>query len=285
MLDELSSQEKKYLYPIVAIIILILVIVLIIIWWPKNTKIQDNINKVNINNDYAEIQIEKYKNILNEYLIESNFSKLYSKISKEWLAENNIENENDAKNFLFKNYIISSSAPNILESEVFSSNDLYIFKFVIDTNGVKKNIYINESTPYEYTFSFEEYSINVLSGKNYKYTLDSVEYEIKTEYVSDSLIQYEITAKNKGSDTYTWQMKNYNKVFLKLNNEEKIISTDITALGLTSAEIKPGGELSFKVTFTIPLQKQANIESLRFENVYKNDYENNIEIPFNGGDK
>lgn len=283
MFENLTLQEKKILYPIIGIIVLILLVVLVIIWWPKNTKIMDNINKIDIDGDYSDIQIEKYENILNDYLLESSFSKLYSKIDPSWLTENGLSSEEDTKNYLFKNYYISNSSPNIIDNEVFSSDDMYIFKFSIENGGNKKNIYINETSPYQYTISFEEYGINALSNKKYYYTIDNVEYNVKTEYVSDSLLQYEVEAKNNGKDTFSWAMKNINQVFLVLSTGEEIVATDVTSFGLSSVDLKPGGNITFKVTFTIPLEKQSTITGIKFTNTYKNDYDNDIEILLNGG--
>ncbi len=283
MLDDFKPEELKYLYPIIALIAVIMIATLIFIWWPSD-KTMNNINVINTNGDYADIQLEKYSNILNSLLKLSNFDSLYSKISNEWKEKNGFTSEAEVKDYLFKNLYITPYDINIISKQVYSSKDIYVFKFTIDSNGKNVSVVINETAPYKYDISFEENEISALSNLEYKYSNDGVNYNVDTQYVSDSLIQYEVTVNNVGENKYLWLMNEINKIELKLNDGSTIKCSDVTSFGLNTVDVVKGTTFNFKITFNISLDKQSMIESINFSNIYMNGNINTVVIPINGGD-
>lgn len=278
----ISNDEKKIIYPLIALILLVLIIVIVIIWIPSD-KSKNNINVLENSDDYAQVQKDKYFNILKNLLKEYNFENLYEKIDLDWLSSEGIENKEDLKAYLLKNYFITSSDVNIVNSEVFSSDEIYVFKYTIDTNGVQKNVIINETKPFEYTVSFEQQNVSALSNRKYTYESDNVVYDVDTVYVGDNIVQYSINVKNNSEDLYNWIMNDASKVQLVLTGETSINATDITSVGMSSINLSKGGELSFKVTFNIPFEKQSSITSIKFTNLYKNNMDYGVVVLLNGG--
>lgn len=283
MLDDFKPEELKYVYPIVGIIVVIMIITLIFIWWPTD-KTMNNINTIEIKDDYIDIQKEKYSNILKSLLKISNFNDLNTKISNDWKEQNGFTSDDEVKDYLFKNLYITSYDVNIVNIQAYSSKDIYIFKYTINNNGKEVNVTINEKAPYEYNISFDEEKINSLSNLKYQYANNGVNYDIDTQYVSDSLIQYKVKVNNNGESNYLWLMKEFDKVELKLTDGSIIKCSDMTAMGINTIDVVKGTTFDFKVTFNINLEKQSMIESINFSNVYMNGNISTIIIPLNGGE-
>lgn len=124
----ISDEEKKYIYPAIAVIVIIILIVIVLIWSPKKENIIENtIDNVPVAGNYVDIQKEKYISILNRILLLDNYDELYEKINKDWIDENKLSSKQEIYDWLFENFIISSVKPNIVDTEVFTSTDIYIY--------------------------------------------------------------------------------------------------------------------------------------------------------------
>ena len=159
MFDDLKSNELKFVYPIVGIIVLLTILSLVYIWWPSNKYLAD-INKIEIKNNYTEIQKEKYSNILKSLLNSSNFDILKNKISNEWKSENGLTTDESLEEYLFKNMYISPYGINISNIQTYTSDEICIFKYTIDSNGKTINVSINEKAPYDYDITFDDIIMN-----------------------------------------------------------------------------------------------------------------------------
>ena len=284
MIDEITNDEKKFVYPVVGIIVFIFIIAMIIIWKPSKSIVDKKINIIQENRDYADIQVERYKNILSNILIERNFEQLYQKISTAWLEENGLVSKEAAKEYLFKNYILSSSTARIVDSQVFTSNDICIFKYTVENEGNTRTVVINENAPYDYDISFEQNGINSLANRNFKYSSEGVNFDITTQYSGDNIIQYEVTVDNQSENSYMWLMNEFNAVELTLKDGSIYRATDMTSFGENSIGLPQNSKFTFKVTFNINFEKQSDISGIMFKNLYKNGATAEVMVLLNGGE-
>ena len=281
----ISDEEKKYIYPAIAVIVIIILIVIVLIWSPKKENIIENtIDNVPVAENYVDIQKEKYISILNRILLLDNYDELYEKINKDWIDENKLSSKQEIYDWLFENFIISSVKPNIVDTEVFTSTDIYIYKFFIDINGVQKNITINEYAPNNYDISFEQDEINALSNKIYNYEVDGLQYLVTIDYASDSVIQYTVKCTNTTDNMYEFNFTTNSSANLGLENNENINAIDITTATSNQYKLGKNGTFELKFTFNINLEKQSLINSINFTSVYKNNTKVPMSIFLNGGD-
>ncbi len=281
---DFNDDEKKLAYPAILIVAIIVILMIVIIWIPKKVNvIEANINRTPSNFDYVELNQKKYENMLKRLLRIPFFDELYEKIDDDWISNGNFKEKDEVKDWLISNSILSSKEINIEDIEVYASESLYIFKYIIDNNGEKVSILVNEYTPSKYTISFEKNNFNSLSNKEYNYETDKVVYNIKLAYVGSNIVQYDVSITNSSTDTYEWILNDYNDVKLELNDGTGILCSNITTFGSNSVFLGPEGKISFKINFNVNLDKLSLVKAINFGNIYKNGAKSQVVVLMNGG--
>lgn len=281
----IEDSEKKYIYAVIAVVAIILIGVIILIWTPTSDVIKDKLTLCDVTGEYDVIQKENYTEVINRLLLIKNYDELFEKVDTNWLQENNYTKES-LYTWLFENFIISNSAPNIIESTAVAAKDSYYFRYKLQTsNNLERYIIVNESIPNNYTISFEQDTISKLNGKTYVYVEDDVKYEIKVVSMLENLLQYELTVTNTGTNTYYYNFNTNDAIVLNLNDGTNIIPTDITTLASNEYVLPQNSSFSIKVTFNINIEKQNLIEALTFNNAYDDTSKRDIKVLLKEGEE
>lgn len=281
----IENSEKRYIYAAIAIVVIILIGVIILIWTPTSNTIKDKLTLCETTGEYDSIQSENYSNVISKLLLIKNYDSLFEKIDKAWLEDNKYTKES-LYTWLFENFIISNSSPNIIESTAVAAEDSYYFRYKLHTStNEEKYIIVNETIPNYYTISFEQDTISQLNGKTYTYINDGIKYEISVITILDNLLQYEVKVTNEGDKTYYYNLNTNDSIVLNLSDGNNIIPADITTLANNEYVLPKGGEFSVKVTFNINISKHNLIESLTFNNAFDEESKVDLKILLREGEE
>lgn len=268
----------------VAVISLIVIIVLINIWAPsKSTK---NKNLSFTYNDEIEYKKKGYMAIYNDVrsmLFESNVSTLYEKMDQDFLNENLLTKDN-FKDYLIKNNLIGKNIKfisyNYYEG---SENVTYIVKYSLtDSTGTTqtKTINIIESSPYDYTLSFDTYSIPTKDNLDINVTVEGLEIKVSLIERRENYIKLALTISNVSENTVNIDFRDLNTVYLQLSNNRDVKQTGIVTSDSANIILNNGSYVNRELTFNVNLDNQSLIKSMVFSNIKINSKTKTIKVDF-----
>lgn len=268
----------------VAVISLIVIIVLINIWAPsKSTK---NKNLSFTYNDEIEYKKKGYMAIYNDVrsmLFESNVSTLYEKMDQDFLNENLLTKDN-FKDYLVKNNLIGKNIKfisyNYYEG---SENVTYIVKYSLtDSTGTiqTKTINIIESSPYDYTLSFDTYSIPTKDNLDINVTVEGLEIKVSLIERRENYIKLALTISNVSENTVNIDFRDLNTVYLQLSNNRDVKQTGIVTSDSANIILNNGSYVNRELTFNVNLDNQSLIKSMVFSNIKINSKTKTIKVDF-----
>ncbi len=268
----------------VAVISLIVIIVLINIWAPsKSTK---NKNLSFTYNDEIEYKKKGYMAIYNDVrsmLFESNVSTLYEKMDQDFLNENLLTKDN-FKDYLVKNNLIGKNIKfisyNYYEG---SENVTYIVKYSLtDSTGTTqtKTINIIESSPYDYTLSFDTYSIPTKDNLDINVTVEGLEIKVSLIERRENYIKLALTISNVSENTVNIDFRDLNTVYLQLSNNRDVKQTGIVTSDSANITLNNGSYVNRELTFNVNLDNQSLIKSMVFSNIKINSKTKTIKVDF-----
>ena len=268
----------------VAVIALIVIIVLINIWAPsKSTK---NKNLSFTYNDEIEYKKKGYMAIYNDVrsmLFESNVSTLYEKMDQDFLNENLLTKDN-FKDYLVKNNLIGKNIKfisyNYYEG---SENVTYIVKYSLtDSTGTTqtKTINIIESSPYDYTLSFDTYSIPTKDNLDINVTVEGLEIKVSLIERRENYIKLALTISNVSENTVNIDFRDLNTVYLQLSNNRDVKQTGIVTSDSANIILNNGSYINRELTFNVNLDNQSLIKSMVFSNIKINSKTKTIKVDF-----
>lgn len=268
----------------VAVISLIVIIVLINIWAPsKSTK---NKNLSFTYNDEIEYKKKGYMAIYNDVrsmLFESNVSTLYEKMDQDFLNENLLTKDN-FKDYLVKNNLIGKNIKfisyNYYEG---SENVTYIVKYSLtDSTGTTqtKTINIIESSPYDYTLSFDTYSIPTKDSLDINVTVEGLEIKVSLIERRENYIKLALTISNVSENTVNIDFRDLNTVYLQLSNNRDVKQTGIVTSDSANITLNNGSYVNRELTFNVNLDNQSLIKSMVFSNIKINSKTKTIKVDF-----
>lgn len=268
----------------VTVISIIVIIVLINIWAPsKSTK---NKNLSFTYNDEIEYKKKGYMAIYNDVrsmLFESNVSTLYEKMDQDFLNENLLTKDN-FKDYLIKNNLIGKNIKfisyNYYEG---SENVTYIVKYSLtDSTGTTqtKTINIIESSPYDYTLSFDTYSIPTKDNLDINVTVEGLEIKVSLIERRENYIKLALTISNVSENTVNIDFRDLNTVYLQLSNNRDVKQTGIVTSDSANIILNNGSYVNRELTFNVNLDNQSLIKSMVFSNIKINSKTKTIKVDF-----
>lgn len=281
-----QDNEKIFIYVVIGFFAVAFILTLYMIWKPSSDNIKAELNIINVDEKYEDVQLNNYSTLLNELLNIKNYEKLYEKVDKDWL-ENNSYTKDSLYDYLFTQGIIINDTPVIKESIVLSGyNEDYFYRFGLQNEkGNIRYLIIHETTPNVYTVSFDQNSISNLEGKTYTYVEDGIKYELKTLASLENVVQYELTISSTREDEISFDFTNTNCVAIQLKNGTKYNPIDITTATDNIYKVGENSKFSIKLTFNLSLEKQADISKICLYYVYDSKGSKIINVDLLGGEE
>lgn len=250
------------------------------IWKPMVSK-SINYNYYDNNINYNDEMINYYKNYMNEILKVTNFDKLYNKLDSEYVDSLGLDNEEDVKEFLRENNMISMKyeVNNVELYESDNNDNLFLVTYTVSER--QKYVYIIESSPYNFTLSFntDNNLKDLLSDRiNIHKTIDDVKYDLEVIESTKDQIRIKITITNNSNQSITYDFSNLNSFQLKYGNDNYINMAAIANSSTVNYEILPKSSKSIETLFSLAFSNQINISGARFNNVKLNNNTYTIEI-------
>lgn len=281
-----QDNEKIYIYIVIGFFAVAFILVLYLIWKPSSDNIKADLNLINNENKYDEVQLKNYTNTINKLLIASNYDELYEKVDSTWIEANSYTKDS-LYNYLIKEGIISNKVPTVKESIALRGNEgKYYYRFGIQNEkGNIRYIVVNEETPNVYTLSFEQNSISNVEGQTYTYIEDGVKYVLKILASLDNVAQYELTISSTREDVITYDFSSNNCLTIELANGTRFNPVDITSTTNNVYKVGENSQFSVKLTFNLDLEKQSEISKINLYYVSDSKGDKIVDIDLLGGEK
>ena len=197
-----EEKEKIYIYSIIIVTAIIVVLVIAIIWNPM-IKNKETINTYDDSITYESTMKQYYKKYVADNLRIDRFDELYSRIDNDYLNSIGLTDEDEVKEYLKQNKIISMTYEiNNIEMFISDSKHMFLITYTIENN--QKYIIIEEEKPYNFKISFVKNNnlSELLSKTNISNTIEDVEYDMCTIDSTRNSIRMKLTIKNNSNKTY-----------------------------------------------------------------------------------
>lgn len=273
-----EEKEKIYIYSIIIITAIIVVLVIAIIWNPM-IKNKETINTYDDSITYESTMKQYYKKYVADNLRIDRFDELYSRIDNDYLNSIGLTDEDEVKEYLKQNKIISMTYEiNNIEMFISDSKHMFLITYTIENN--QKYIIIEEEKPYNFKISFVKNNnlSELLSKTNISKTVEDVEYDMCTIDSTRNSIRMKLTIKNNSNKTYEYDFSNLNYLQLKYGNDEYVNMAAIANSSTVNYAITPGSEKSIEVLFNLSLSDQLNISGFKLNNVKRDSNTYTLEI-------
>lgn len=273
-----EEKEKIYIYSIIIVTAIIVVLVIAIIWNPM-IKNKETINTYDDSITYESIMKQYYKKYVADNLKIDRFDELYSRIDNDYLNSIGLTDEDEVKEYLKQNKIISMTYEiNNIEMFISDSKHMFLITYTIENN--QKYIIIEEEKPYNFKISFVKNNnlSELLSKTNISKTVEDVEYDMCTIDSTRNSIRMKLTIKNNSNKTYEYDFSNLNYLQLKYGNDEYVNMAAIANSSTVNYAITPGSEKSIEVLFNLSLSDQLNISGFKLSNVKRDSNTYTLEI-------
>lgn len=266
------------------VIALIVIIILVNIWKPDKTTKNKNLSfEYDDTIEYKKKGYEAIYSDVRSLLYESNVSTLYEKMDQTFLDDNLLTEEN-FKDYLVRNSLIGTNIKflsyNYYEG---SENVTYIVKYTLtDTSNSTqtKTINIIESSPYNYTLSFETYTIPTKDKLKIDTAVEGLEIKVTLMERKENYVKFALSVKNVSSDTINIDFRDLNTVYLQLSNNRDIKQTGIVTSDSANVTLKNGNYVNRELTYNVNLDNQGLIKSMVFSNITINSKSKTIKIDF-----
>lgn len=273
-----EEKEKIYIYSIIIVTAIIVVLVIAIIWNPM-IKNKETINTYDDSITYESTMKQYYKKYVADNLRIDRFDELYSRIDNDYLNSIGVTDEDEVKEYLKQNKIISMTYEiNNIEMFISDSKHMFLITYTIENN--QKYIIIEEEKPYNFKISFVKNNnlSELLSKTNISKTVEDVEYDMCTIDSTRNSIRMKLTIKNNSNKTYEYDFSNLNYLQLKYGNDEYVNMAAIANSSTVNYAITPGSEKSIEVLFNLSLSDQLNISGFKLSNVKRDSNTYTLEI-------
>ncbi len=281
-----QDNEKIYIYVVIGFFAVAFILTLYLIWKPSSDNIKTELNIINNNDKYEDVQLKNYTLVVNKLLNIKNYEILFEKVDREWI-ENNSYTKDSLYDFLFTQGVITNDTPVIKESIALAGeNGEYYYRFGIQNEkGNLRYIVINESTPNVYTISFEQNGISNLEGKSYTCIKDGIKYELKVLASLENVVQYELKISSTREDEISFDFTSTNCMSIQLKNGAKYNPIDITTAANNIYKVGENSQFSINLTFNLNLEKQANVDKINLYYVYDSKGSKIIDVDLLGGEE
>lgn len=273
-----EEKEKIYIYSIIIVTAIIVVLIIAIIWNPM-IKNKETINTYDDSITYESTMKQYYKKYVADNLRIDRFDELYSRIDNDYLNSIGLTDEDEVKEYLKQNKIISMTYEiNNIEMFISDSKHMFLITYTIENN--QKYIIIEEEKPYNFKISFVKNNnlSELLSKTNISKTVEDVEYDMCTIDSTRNSIRMKLTIKNNSNKTYEYDFSNLNYLQLKYGNDEYVNMAAIANSSTVNYAITPGSEKSIEVLFNLSLSDQLNISGFKLNNVKRDSNTYTLEI-------
>ena len=271
----MDTNKKTFNYSVLFGIVYggLVIVALLWIWWPKSSRVfegSEKYTKVNGNQKAIDIYSIKLKKLLSK----GDVDELYEKLNVDYITNNNLTKDNyikflEERGFLANTIDIMSSTVNIQD------NGVYVYRFMYKAGKLNNYVNVIETSPFEYTLSFEQDIIpnasnnneqKAQSSKDKTTTFDNISYTVSKKTIRENGVNYVLKIVNNASEEVKYNFDNITNVSVILNNGKEaylggaVISPDDDI-------VSPNGELEKELFFAVSSSDQDKIVSLKIKNV------------------
>ena len=297
---QIKNRKKFIISTILISTFIIIVTIIFLVNYFNNSELRsiniydNNGNKVKSNKLY---NIEKYESYNNEgqnivemtqdpYFAEvetllnvNNVDKLYSKMNKDFLQNNNL-NENNFRNYLESNGYIGKFPSASSMTYCVQKNGDCIFR-VKCFNDERRKYYVNliEKKAFDYTIDFTQDYVPTTDEKVYNINSQNLNYEVTELYRKDSSIALQIKITNYSDKEVEFYFNSISDIELNLENKGKVRQAT-SELSSTKYIINKNSYIIKKLYFPLDMQYHSKIKGITFYNVRFEDSRKNIVINF-----
>lgn len=286
----MDTNKKTFNFTILFVVMyaILAIVILIWIWFPKNSK------SINASMSYEKVDgrqkaLDIYTNTITKLLSMSDLSLLYEKLDYDYIKKYNL-NENNYKDYLETAGYISKNGIKMADSTVSIQDKTYIYRYKYYCNG--KTCYVNviETSPYEYTLSFEQESIpivsnssnenneeNIVSSNTKISIIDNIKYEVSRTTIRENGITYTLKITNNSDKNVEYNFDNITNV-LAILNDGKIANLGGAVISSDDDSLTPNGSLEKELFFPVSSADQSKITSIRLKNVKIGDEKKTVNI-------
>lgn len=276
----LKDKEKTFTYLVMIAVIVALLIIIITIWVPSKT-IKDMTIRNYIPKDYGKSRIEYYSNNAFNILSTSNFEKTFSKISTEYLNDNNLKDVQGAKEYLISNSFIGSSIVIDSVDLLSKSEDNYVYKITYNISGKERYAFLSEKQINDYTITFSNNGTVKDLASNITKKYGEFEFIVNTKESRTDSIVYEITIKNNYSDIRAdFNLTDLYSVQLSLEDNSLYNMASIVANNENNFSLNPNSYFTKEYVFNIPQDMQGKINGIKFNDIQFTTGVADVFIPF-----
>lgn len=276
----LNDKERTFTYLVIIAVIVALIVSIITIWIPSKT-----VKDITIRNyepkDYGNDRIEYYINNSFNILSTSNFEKIFPKISKEYLNDNNLKDAQEAKDYLISNSFIGSSIVVDSVDLLSKSEDNYIYKITYNISGKERYAFLSEKQINDYTITFSNNGTIKDLASNITKKYGEFEFIVNTKESRNDSIVYEITIKNNYSDIRAdFNLTDLYSVQLSLEDNSLYNMASIVANNDNTFSLNPNSHFTKEYVFNIPQDMQGKINGIKFNDIQFTTGVADVFIPF-----
>lgn len=286
----MDNTKKTFNFTILFVVIYAILAVGIIvwIWFPKDSKsLKGNIYYEKVDGRQKALSI--YTPTITKLLSMGDLSLLYKKLDYDYKVKYNI-NENNYKEYLETAGYISKDGIKMSDSTVSIQDKTYIYRYKYYCKN--KTCYVNviETSPYEYTLSFEQESIpivnnssnetneeNIVSSNTKISIIDNIKYEVSRTNIRENGITYTLKITNNSDKDVRYNFDNITNVSVILS-DGKIANLGGAVISSDDDALTPNGSLEKDLFFPVNSADQNKITSIKIKNVKIGDEKKTVNI-------
>lgn len=267
-LSYLKDNEENAI-SFLAIAVIVISFIVIIVMWINNSfsSNKSNIDTSSINayteSSYDEVKKEYYSKLLTSLLKFNNSEKLYSITSLEYLNSNSL-NEQNFKNFLIKNNLISNTI-DIISCDIFAQGNSRVYRFYYKAYSDYKYVNVIEKNPNEYEISFDQ-DISNISEYTDKYngSNNNVNCELELTEKGENYARFNIRITNNNAQDVYINLNNLN-TFSLIGDGISIPLSSVVAENISS--LSTGSSINRELYFSVSNEDYTSCKQLRISNI------------------
>lgn len=271
-LNYLKDNEENAI-SFFAIVVMVISFVVVIFMWIFNSLGGNNSNNSNNNatgsiNSYTELSYDEvkkdyYSDLLTSLLKFNNSEKLYSITSLEYLNSNSL-NEQNFKNFLIKNNLISNSI-DIISCDIFAQGNSRVYRFYYKAYSDYKYVNVIEKNPNEYEISLDQDISNISEYTDtYNGSNNNVDCELKLTEKGENYVRFNLRVTNNNAQDIYINLNNLN-TFALIGDGISIPLSSVVAENISS--LSTGSSINRELYFSIASEDYNNCKQLRISNI------------------
>lgn len=276
----LQDKEKLFTYLVIVAVVVAILVLIITIWIPGSTTKDLTIRNYETK-DYGQTRLDYYNQNIFNILSTSNFEKTYQKIDKDFLTENNLNDEQSTKDYLITNSFIGSSI--VIESiDILSKNDNnYVYKVKYNISGKERYAFLSEKEINDYSIIFSSNGSikNIVSNSTKQY--GDFDFIVTTKESRLDSIVFEITVKNNSSDIRAdFNLTDLYSVQVSLDDNSLYNLASVVSNGEDEFNLNPNSYFTREYVFSIPQEMQGKINGIKFNDIHFTSGWADVFIPF-----